>query len=80
MKPRIPAETQRELNRLRLNEKTASEQYERMQSKISGLEAYCRKLEDVRKDQVEELLNKQAELMADVADLLCRCTKLEGTV
>jgi len=41
--------------------------------KIAMLEAQLKQLEQVREDQVEELLSKLQTAMSDIADLLVRC-------
>ena len=40
---------------------------------VTRLEAKLLQLEKTRGEQVQELLDKQAELMSDIADLLVRC-------
>ena len=42
---------------------------------LKRLEKQLEVAEKARKNQVDELLEKQAELMSDIADLLCRCVR-----
>lgn len=44
---------------------------------IKHLRTQLRTLESARETQVEDLLQKQGELMTDIAELLTRCVKVE---